>query len=760
MTMVDESCMSISVRGAPIMDTSNNRKLPSLEAEWFERPVQVGSGTLPTTNGLFFSHTPQPTSFPAIWQDKMAAYLGIRFTAVYTVVFSVTPFHAGLLRASWEPITARGALTFDRSSTVTSFTLPGDCMNLQEYTSLCMSCPWSNNVPFQNTTGIFTYASGTFRMHQIVPVISPSGSEAPTYTVFLHLEDLEFIGPTAQVWSNVQPQSGVLDVIQSTYVSGKKRTQQFIRSRTTAGKVAAAKGIVEDLRSSRAISTVLGAGASVATAMSSIPLISSIAAPTGWMLRVAANTAARWGFSKPEVNAPLTRVYHTPNAFENNATGEDPAANLSLFHDLALPPMDPTGCMVDEQSFPYVCSVPGLVSRFSITNQTAGTNVYSATVSPSSAYWQSDSRVLVPLRERLAVLGTAPFPCFHMAPVGVVGSLCAYWRGDMVYTFRFIKTRFHTGRLVLAWYAGDNESGNGSNVNQGLTGYNFPPYSQSYVADRVTIDLKECNEYTFRVPYTHLHPALNQQGYCGLLVVYVIDPIKAPATVTPGVQVVVSASMADPAFSGYTGVPFAPTSNNTNNLFTPQSGVLNLHACTGEPVETFNTVTKRVAYRSTLRQPFSLTLPTYTPNIISPTSASAAQVDAIDIVRSAYAYERGGMIATTRPALGLTDTKLLFAGASDIFIPRITYAPDDQATVSQPAMDQIGTKAYVPRYSIYPVAKCDNGGISDVQGALRDPSRIPPSISATASQYGRAVADDHMFLYFLGFPPMVRASLS
>lgn len=330
----------------------------------------------------------------------------------------------------------------------------------------------------------------------------------------------------------------------------------------------------------------------------------------------------------------------------------------------------------------------------------------------------------------------------------------------MVYTFRFVKTRFHTGRIVLAWYAGDQEYGAGANINRGLTGYQFPPYSSSYAADRVVIDLKECKEYTFRVPFTHLHGALNQQGFSGVLVMYVVDPIKAPETVTPGVTVVVSASMAEPEFSGYTGLPFAPTQNQANVLFEPQSGILPLHQCTGEPVETFNTVTKRIAYRSVLRQPFALTLPDYTPNIVTPTAASAANVDVIDLVRSAYAFERGGMIVSTRPAAGLSKITMLYAGLSGNHIPRLTYAPADQATVSQATTDAIGVRAYVPRASIYPVAKCDHGGLTDVAGALREPSRIPPSVSASSDEYGRAVADDHAFFYFLGFPPMVRASLS
>lgn len=758
--MEDEACFNISIRGAPIPNESSVRELPAVEAEWFGRPIQIASGVLPSTSGVFFTHTLNPAAFPQPWSDKLTSYHGIRYTIVYTVNFSATPFHAGLVRASWEPVATRNGNTFDRSSTVLSYTLPGDCMNLQHFTSMCVSCPWSGNVPYQMCGANTEFASGTFRLHQIVPVVSPAGSEQPSYSIFAHLEDLHFVGPTANVWSSVQPQSGLVSTVTDTYTRGKRRTQEFVRARSMAARAKAVKGVVEDLRETKAISTVLGAASSVATFAANIPLLSTVAAPAGWMLRMAANTAARWGFSKPQANSPLTRTFFMPTAYDNNATGEDPAPNLSLFHDSSLPPMQAGGCQIDEQAFPYVCSVPGLISRFSITNQTAETNVYSILVGPSSAYWQGNSRAVVPLRERLAVLGAAPFPTFYPTPTLVASTLAAYWRGDMVYTFRFVKTKFHTGRIAIAWYSGDDQFGNASIVNVGAGSYQYPPYSQSFSADRVTIDLKECDEYTFRVPYSSLHPATNQQGFIGSLVMYVVDPIKSPATVTSGVTVVVSASMADPAFAGYTGLPFAPTGASANVLFSPQSGLDGLHASTAEPVETFNTVAKRMNYRTTVRQPYALTLPQYTPSVAAPTAVSSALVDMVDLVRSAYAYERGGMVVAARPTAGQDYIEMVPAGSSGAFIPRVTYHPLDSARVSQPTPDSVGVRAYVPRLSTTPVYKADNGGTADPAGALREPSRLPPSITVvtTAGSFGRAVADDHMFLYFLGFPGMVRGS--
>lgn len=732
----------VSVRGTGI-DTSNTTEvLPTAEADWFARPVQIGSGSMPTSLGTFFTHTPTAGSLPSPWIEKLVGYIAIRFKAVYTVVFSTTPFHAGLTLASWEPIATSQGLKFNRSFNVPAFQLPGGIVNHQNLTSVCVECPWSNNVPFQalNTTNA-EQSSGTFRLNALVPILSPPGSSVPTYTVFLHLEDVTLIGGRPTAVSGVQPQS--------------RRAKP-----SSSSTISKARGVVEDLRSSKAISTTLGTGAKVAEVLSAIPLVSSVAAPAAWAMRWASSTAARWGFSKPMVNEPLTRVAHGGMEFDHNASGGDTASNLGLFHDTAVSVEAAAGASVDEMAFEYVCGYPGLLSRFDVTNQASKTLVYAINVTPTSAYWQGASRVVVPLRERLAVLGSAPFPNFRPAPCMVPACISSFWKGDFVYNFKFVKTRFHTGRIAIAFAVrSDAESVN----NVGVSSYTYPTYDGSYTLDRVIIDLKECDEYEYVVKYTNNMPALAQAGVLGQLCMYVVDPIKSPETVTPGVTVVVSVSMRNVEFSGFTGTPFAPTQSTVNELFEPQSnrGPPTLAATTGEPLETFNTVLKRHYVRSNLRQPYALTLPSYSPNIAAPTAVDASQVDLIDIVRSAYAFERGGMVVRALPTTGVSTVTYTSPSNVSDFFQRMTINPLDHPTAYYFDSARPVVKSYVPRFSVFPVYKADHGGIADAAGALREPSRLPGGISTTLSgAFSRAVADDHQFLYFLGFPPMVRGSLS
>jgi hypothetical protein len=331
----------------------------------------------------------------------------------------------------------------------------------------------------------------------------------------------------------------------------------------------------------------------------------------------------------------------------------------------------------------------------------------------------------------------------------------------MVYHFRFVKTRFHTGRIALT-YAVEPDAYNAQA--RGVGGYFYPTYDGTYTLDRVLIDLKECDSYDMVVPYTNNMPALAQASPMGRISMYVVDPIKAPENVSPGVVVLVSVSMRNVEFSGLTGTPYAPTQVSTNALFEPQSrreegGTL--FAATGEPVETFNTVLKRHSVRTTLRQPYALTLPSYAPNTTAPTSVDASQVDLVDIVRSAFAFERGGMVVRVLPTSGVSAITYTSPSSSGEYFQRMTINPLDHPTAYYFDSARPVVKGYVPRFSVFPVYKADHGGLPDPQGAFREPSRLPGAISSTLTgAASRAVGDDHQFLYFVGFPAMVRGSLS
>lgn len=133
----------------------------------------------------------------------------------------------------------------------------------------------------------------------------------------------------------------------------------------------------------------------------------------------------------------------------------------------------------DEMSISTVTSTYGLVSQFQWThNDIEGKTLFSDNVAPIS------DRVnkLLPAKPNLLAVYTP-------APVGVVSSCFAYWRGSMRFRFDFIASFMHTGRVMATFYPGKNYS------------YTTPIGERTNLL-QVIFDLEESQSFTFEVPFT------------------------------------------------------------------------------------------------------------------------------------------------------------------------------------------------------------------------------------------------------------------
>lgn len=712
--------------------------VPSDIQRYLKRPAEVVKGSLPAAAGAVaaaWAYTASNILAQPQWAVKLDQHMGIRSSVVCTLNISATPFHSGVLRLVWVPFGAAyiGSSSFRRSSRQELYTMPGITFNLSDTTQVSFKVPWLNTVPYleyagENLSVYDAYSPGEFRVVNLTDVTPPSGTVAPTFSMFVHHEDVVMIGPAPVSWSVVQPQ-----------------------------------GLMEDLHQTKAISTALAVGAKTAYALGKIPLLPSALNSIGWLLTRAAGTAALWGFAKPLQNERLMRITPVRGLYDSVATGSDPGSSLGLLHDPGVPVTSHAGTDVDEQSLRYICAVPGMVSDFTVTTQPAGTLVWACALSPSSMYYQ-DGRVLVPLRERIATFSTAPFPAVSMAPVCGASTLASYWQGSFDFEFFFSKTKFHTGRLAFVFVPGTHD-GN-YNVNLGVGSYKYPSYESTFSLDRQIVDVRNASGHKMHVPYVSPHPMQPQQGFYGFLCVYVVEPVRAPATVTPGVRMITVASSPDITFTGFTGVTWAPTTN-ANAVFA-QSFL----ADSGEEITSLNQVAKRTCFRARAAgasgvQPFSQNLPVYTPTDIAPTACSLASVDLVDFCRAAFALERGGMIATATAANRRTRLVSTTFAASGATVDRLGFQALDASYAEEQDPGGVRIRAYVPRYTPYSAFKTDQGGTSNIGYIAHEYGRVPPLLSTTAFdqtgatnpfQSGRCVADDHMFSYFVGWPLMTRGS--
>ena len=73
-------------------------------------------------------------------------------------------------------------------------------------------------------------------------------------------------------------------------------------------------------------------------------------------------------------------------------------------------------------------------------------------------------------------------------PMGYLSQMFQYWRGSVEFTVKVIRSKYHRGRLLLAW------DSNATNLNQGASLGNTNTFS-------TVLDLDEADEVTFSVPY-------------------------------------------------------------------------------------------------------------------------------------------------------------------------------------------------------------------------------------------------------------------
>ncbi len=378
------------------------------------------------------------------------------------------------------------------------------------------------------------------------PLNGVTGSTTASYTLFGWFEDIELEGICV-------PQMGL----------GEQKSQKIGPIESTLTKVSKSTGI-----------------------LSRIPLISSFTKPVSWVSSVFADAAHVWGWSRPKNLSPETRVITNP--YMSLTTVDNPVvvAPLSLGCNNEIQPVDGfAGSKHDELAIDWI------KNRFAWTNSitwsttdVADTSLQLWYVAPNQHYVDTADG-LVNLRS--------------LTPICALSNMFKYYRGGQLVRLKFVKTDFHSGRLMVVF--GPATPTNGVPLS-GVTA------TQSQYVHRQVIDIRETNEIVIAVPFVSVVPWLPCSHATGDLKIFVLDPLKAPATVTQSVQILVEWA-ADDDFElsipnerdGVTPVipltpqmgEYAPKASigGSSNL---TSTILQHSTCIGEKIATLRALIKRV----------------------------------------------------------------------------------------------------------------------------------------------------------------------
>lgn len=429
----------------------------------------------------------------SLYVEKLSGFLGFRADIKVRLQVNAQPFQAGRLMMAYIPYDkylnnyASYYLLGTAQSTVSISGCPRVDLDISQSTEMDMLIPYcSPNSHFNLATGEGYYGRLVILVYS--PLVDVASNGHIDCTIWMNLENIDLAYPTgtAMVTSSINAQVGNEEV----------KTESYRSIAQDVGKVAKFLGSIP-----------------------SIPVLSSIVQPTAWAADNLASLLKFFGYSKLQSTNVPEWIKQTPTHFMPNYNGVDMSHSLSLeaMQSIELMP-SMVGNDVDEMAIQHVVSNPNYYQSFTWdTTMAAGTQLYDNSVTPASYYVAGSGATLQPTQ------------------LLYVAATFAYWRGSIDYTFKFVKTKFHSGRVRIFFQPGAAV---------------FTPAKSNYNYSQV-VDLKTDTDVVFRVPYVATRPwssVYNSTGAgfvysaTGMVYVEVLNELVATSTVSNTIDVLVEVS--------------------------------------------------------------------------------------------------------------------------------------------------------------------------------------------------------------------------
>lgn len=493
------------------------------------RPIQVASGdflTSDTPGGIITSFSSPDgilTSSPMYFQ-KIQGFLGFRYKLVLRLQVNAQRFQQGRYMMRYLPQAQYSQIQVaTRLHNLAAITqLPGVDIDLASDQDVAFSVPYVSPSLFYNVlTG--SGKSGIVYVICYSPLVTPTGSTAADWTMWAHFEDVKLFYPTMTV---ATPQAG------GSRSTKETTTQSGIISRTVA-KIAEVADIIKE-----------------------VPFLSSFAGPTAWGLKCASKAIAIFGFSKPKLVSDMVRVVNRPFFGSNNVDGLMEANSLALNSDPAVANMSGwAGTDEDQMSLPFLNTVAAWRGTYTwSTSGAVGSIIYADVVNPLVCYQTSQ------------VSGANTYERKWLPPCGYLASFHKWWRGDLSLIIKIVKTEFHSGRLGVVFVPGATS---GTVFSLALTQY----------CEKQILDLRTSNRFVVTIPYVANTPWTDTSDSTGVVYVYVVNALVAPATVSSSVSVIIERGggedfrVAFPTKSIFTPTMVSSTPKPMGQLENPLDGI-------------------------------------------------------------------------------------------------------------------------------------------------------------------------------------------
>lgn len=474
----------------PVLKSVQEERFHDLK-DFLGRPSVVDNGIITNlaTRGTLVTQLVLPNDLLnlAMYREKTRGFLNFRATLNLRFQANAQRFQQGRLFIYYFPQATLNPKKAEivYSSLTLSTQLPRVDFDFSTDSDVSLSIPYvSPTLGYNQVDG--TGSMGTYQVRVYSPLVSPGGPATVDFTLWAWFTDVELDFPT------FTPQAGI----------GRQ-----------------AKRTVPSELEARPISTMFNKVAKAATIFTDVPMISSVAGSIAWVSNILGKTAASFGFSNPDVaNHPTLSKLNLGHDIANvNAVSA--CTSLGLLSDNKVSELPGfAGTDIDEMSFAYLTKIPCYINNFGwTTSQPIGTLVYSTRCAMGAMSKRADSNL----------------DMIYPTPMLYIANMFKYWRTGFTFTLKFVKTEFHSGRLMVVFTPGAATA---------------PAFADTRYCYREVLDLRESNEFSITIPYTSTIPyrTMSEVGIndssddsFGIVSVYVLNPLVAPTTVSPSIDTIV-----------------------------------------------------------------------------------------------------------------------------------------------------------------------------------------------------------------------------
>lgn len=269
--------------------------------------------------------------------------------------------------------------------------------------------------------------------------------------------------------------------------------------------------------------------ATVSETVSGIPVIGKVAQPISWLARTASNVASVFGWSKDTNCSNTQMVDRTPARGFTNLEGVDNSVTLGAIVDNRVDSSSALNSDKDDMSIERIVRHPNLIQKIT---------------------WSTE-----PIFHRIGTIRVHPIPTTmtglmhaQLGSFSYTATMAKYWRGSLEFTFHFVATKFHAGRIVVAYFPDIDQIAVPENIGNILS----TNYCHIIDLTQINADDATSSEYTLTVPYVSNAPwketvradveyfNVREKATNGWLGVYVLNDLLAPSTCSQNVDILVS----------------------------------------------------------------------------------------------------------------------------------------------------------------------------------------------------------------------------